>query len=1022
MSMRLTDIFIKRPVFATVLSLILLLVGIRSFMSLPTRQFPLISASVISINTVYPGASPQIMEGFVTAPIENALAGIDGIDYITSSSTTGVSNIAVTFNLGFDIDKAITDVSNSVASVRYLLPKTIQDPVISKDDPNAQPIIYIPFISPSLKAEQITDYLVRSVQPQIATLPGVARAMIFGERLYSMRIWLNPQLMASHGITADDVSHALVQNNIQTAAGYIDSKWEEFDVTAETDLKTPQQFNNLVIKNNNGNFVRLNAIGYAELGPESDRVSVNINGQEAIVMGVIAQPTANPLDISKEITKVLPYISKSLPSSLSAIMMWDTSKFIAQSIKEVYQTILEATAFVVIVIFLFLGSLRNALIPIVTIPLSIIGVCSIMLSMGYSINVLTLLAWVLAIGLVVDDAIVVVENIHRHIENGLNPFDAAIKGAREIGFAVIAMTLTLAAVYAPIGFVTGLTGALFREFAFTLAGAVIISGFVALTLTPMMCSKILKHSERKGLPEIIDSIFNKFMVYYKNKLNYILDKKGLVAIVAVIIYISCYSLYSSLPNELAPQEDQGAILGMGVGPTNANLDYTVSQTQKIEQILKAIPEQIGYGVINGFAGTPSPNSAFAFVVLKPWDQRKRTAQEIIDALFPQFWAIPGIKAFPFNDPPLPSPGFTPVEFVLKTTGSYEDLNNAAQQLIQIAQTQNPKLLNIDSSLKMDTAQVNIDFDRDKASALGIPMTQINSILNLALAQPLLAQFNMEGRSYNIIPQIMPQFRNSPSQLGQLNVRTGSGQLIPISNIANITQEIETQNLGHFQQQRAATISASLAPGYTLGEALAYLEKIAQNNLPKNIQYDFSGQSRQLVQASGAMQETFMFAIFFIFLVLAAQFESFRDPLIVMMSVPLSSAGALIALHLLPSGTLNIYTEIGLVTLIGLISKHGILIVEFANQLQHQGLNKLDAIIESASIRLRPVLMTTFAMILGALPLALSSGAGSGARTQLGWVIVGGMSFGTFFTLFVIPTMYMFLAKVKTKEPSDGNID
>lgn len=1018
--MQLTDIFIRRPVFATVLSLIILLTGIRAFMSLPTRQFPQISASVINISTTFSGASPQIMEGFVTTPIENALSGIDGIDYIKSTSSTGSSNISVVFNLGYDINKAVTNISNAVSSVRYLLPKQIQDPIVAERDPNAQPTMYIPFYSPTLNAEQITDYIVRVVQPEIATLPGVAQALIFGERLYSMRIWLNPQLMASHGVTANDVSTALMNNNIQTAAGTIESKWELFDVTAQTDLRTPAQFNNLVIKSDNkGNFVRLNAIGYAELGPEDDSTSVNINGQNAIVLAVVPQPTANPLDISKEVNNVMPSVKRSLPQGLNAILMYDASKFIAASIKEVYQTIIEATLFVIIVIFMFLGSLRNALIPIITIPLSIIGVCSIMLALGYSINVLTLLAWVLAIGLVVDDAIVVVENIHRHIEDGLSPFDASIKGAREIGFAVIAMTLTLAAVYAPIGFVSGLTGALFREFAFTLAGSVIISGFVALTLSPMMCSKLLKHSEKKGLPEKVDEIFNRFMNKYKELLKATLDRKGLVLIIAGIIYVSCYSLYTTLPSELAPQEDQGVILGAATGPTNANVNYTISQTKKIEDIYKKVPESLGYGIINGYAGSPAQNSAFSFMVLKPWSERKRSSSDIIASLFPQFWAIPGIKAFPFNDPPLPgSNAFTPVEFVLKTTGSYQDLNNAAQKLIGIAEKENPKLLNLDSDLKMDTAQVDIELDRDKAADLGIPMTEINSTLNLALAQPLLAQFNMGGKSYNIIPQVMPQFRSSAAQLGQLNVRTGTGQLIPLSNIATINQTVETQSLNHFQQVRAAKISAGLAPGYTLGQALSYLEGIAKKNLPPNIQYDFEGQSRQMVQSSGAMEETFVFAILFIFLVLAAQFESFRDPLIVMMSVPLSSAGALIALHLLPGGTLNIYTEIGLVTLVGLISKHGILIVEFANQLQEQGYDKLGAIIESASIRLRPVLMTTFAMILGALPLALSHGAGSGARTQLGWVIIGGMSFGTFFTLFVIPTMYMFLAKVKT----NGSID
>lgn len=1018
--MRFTDVFIKRPVFATVLSLIVLLVGIRAYMSLPTRQYPNIATSVISIQTTYAGASAELMEGFVTTPIENALSGIDGIDFITSQSSTGSSSINITFKLGTNINKAVTDVSNAVASVRYVLPSGINDPIVTAANPNADPIIYIPFISATFSPEQITDYLVRVIQPQIATLPGVAKATIFGQRLYSMRIWLNPQEMASHDVTASDIMKTLTANNVQSAAGRIKSQWSEFNVTAKTDLNNAKQFNDLVIKNNNGKFIRLDDVGTAALGPADDSVNFNINGKSAMVMAIIAQPTANPLDISKEINRVFPSIQQFLPYGLKGQIIYDTSKFIGESIKEVYQTIIEATVFVIIVIFLFLGSLRNALIPIITIPLSVIGVCSIMLAMGYSINILTLLAWVLAIGLVVDDAIVVVENIHRHVENGLSSFDAAITGAREIAFPVVAMTLTLAAVYAPIGFVSGLTGALFREFAFTLAGTVIISGFIALTLSPMMCSKLIKHSEKKGLPEKIDAIFNRFMNAYQNLLKKSLDKRFIVVIISVIIFISCYFLYVTLPGELAPEEDQGAFMAAFTGPSNANLQYTMTQSAKLEKIFATIPEQIGYGVINGFGGTGiAANAGFAFVVLKPWDERKRTAQQIIASLFPKFWSIPGIKAFPFNPPSLPgSSGYTPVQFVLKTTASYADLNAAVKKIITIAQKENPRLLNLDSDLKLDTSQINIDLNRNKAADLGIPMNEIGTTLNMALAQPAVSHFNMSGRSYDVIPQLMPQFQHSAEQLGNLQVRTTSGQLIPLITIADIKTSVQPQSLNHFQQVRSATITASLAPGYTLGEALDFLEKTADKNLPKNIQYDFAGQSRQLVDASGAMEETFVFAIIFIFLILAAQFESFRNPLIVMMSVPLSTAGALLTLHVIHGGTINIYTQIGIVTLVGLISKHGILIVEFADQLQKQGRDKLSAIIESASIRLRPVLMTTFAMILGALPLAMASGAGAGARSQLGWVIVGGMTFGTIFTLFVIPTAYLYLASVKKHETTD----
>lgn len=1023
--MSFTDIFIRKPVFAIVLSLIILLIGVRSYLSLPVRQFPEIDASAINISTTYPGAGANVMEGFVTTPLENALSGIDGIDYIQSSSMEGVSNITIYFRLGYDINKAITDVSNAVASARSSLPNDINDPIVKEDDPNAQPTMYIPFTSSQRSPEALTDYIVRVVQPQIATLPGVSQAPIFGERLYAMRIWLNPQQMAARGITADDVSNALSNDNIQATAGRIDSKWEEFDVNATTDLQTPQQFNNMVLKNVNGNFIRLRDVGYATLGAQDDRAVVRVGGKTALFLAVVPQSSGNPLVISKEVRQVLTRIGKFLPPdiTINKNVIWDLSRFIAQSLTEVYHTILEAIFCVVLVIFLFLGSPRSTLIPVITIPLSIIGVCSFMLALGYSINILTLLACVLAIGLVVDDAIVVVENIHRHIEAGMKPFDAAIKGAREIGFAIVAMTLTLACVYAPIGFISGLTGALFREFAFTLAGAVIISGFIALTLSPMMCSKLMKPEiNRKGLTHHVDQIFHRCMQRYKRFLGKTLNKRIFVLIIAAIIYISCYLLYTTLPTELAPTEDQGAVMMIATGPSSSNLNYTMKYTKEIENIFKSVPEGIGYGVINGFGGqTAAVNQAFGFLVLKPWDQRKRTAQQILYSLYPQFAGITGLRAFPFNLPSLPDAGgFTPVQFVLKTTGSYEELNTAVSKLLIIAREQNPALLNIDSDLHLDKAQVIVNINRNRAADLGIPMTSINNTLSLAFGQPQLSHFNMNGRSYDVIPQLELQYSDMPQQIGELNVRTLNGQLVPLSNIATIQMGVEPESLNHFQQIRSATITAGLAPGYTLGEALSYLENVTKKDLPSYVEYDFSGQSRQFEQATGAMEETFAFALIFIFLVLTVQFNSFRDPLIVMVSVPLSTAGALVTLHCLPGGTSNIYTQIGLVTLIGLISKHGILIVEFANQLQKQGLTKVEAVIEAASIRLRPVLMTTFATVLGAMPLALATGAGAEARKQLGWTIVGGMSFGTLFTLIVIPTVYSYLAsnrheKVEEKE-------
>jgi multidrug efflux pump len=632
--------------------------------------------------------------------------------------------------------------------------------------------------------------------------------------------------------------------------------------------------------------------------------------------------------------------------------------------------------------------------------------------LGYSINTLTLLAWVLAIGLVVDDSIVVLENIHRHIEQGLSSFEAALLGIREIGWAIIAMTLTLAAVYMPIGFLTGLTGSLFREFAFTLASAVIISGFVALTLSPLMCAKWLRHVQiNKGFAAKLEEIFQVLLEQYRSLLNRLLKHPKLILGLAAIIYLSCYFLYISLPNELAPNEDQGAIMSFVSAPTSANLPYTEKYTKQIARIYQQLPETVTYGIVNGFDGV---NSALSFLVLKPWNERKRSADEIIQALFPQFWSIPGVMAFPVNLPALPGTNErTPISFILKTTGSYENLYSATQKLLA-KMRQEPRLLNVDTEFKWDKQQINLSLDRDKAAALGIPMSEISSALNLLLGQPTVTRFTRYGRSYDVIPQLLPAYSNQPQQLNNIYVYNSNGSTIPLANIAKLQIQTAPESLYHFQQQRAAKITASLAFGYTIGEALNDIQKMAKQVLPEDIQYDYAGQSRQFVQATGAMQQTFLFALLFIFLVLAAQFESFIDPIIVMLSVPLSLFGALSAMHL--SGcTLNIYTQIGLVTLVGLISKHGILIVEFANQLRHQGNALHEAVINAASLRLRPILMTTGAMLLGALPLVIADGAGANSRQQIGMVIIGGMSFGTLLTLFIIPTVYLFVEKLKQEK-------
>lgn len=1007
--MPITDIFIRRPVFATVLSLLLLLLGGMSIYKLHVRQFPEIQTSVITVSTSYAGASGKLMEGFVTTPLESQLAGLDGLDYMTSSSTQGSSVITLNFKLGYDIDKAITDVSDRVSAARYQLPNEVNDPIISKEDPNAQPTMYIAFNSQSLTPEAISDYLSRIVQPQLETLAGVGQAQILGEQNYAMRIWLDPDLMAAHHISPSDVATALQANNVQTAAGRIDGKLQEFDINAKTDLTTAAEFNKLVIKDDNGKAITVADIGHAQLASADPRSSVFMNGSRSIVIGIIPKSTANPLAVAKLVNKQLAIIQRHLPANLQASMVWDSSKFISESIHEVIKTILEACLFVVIVIFLFLGSARSVLIPVITIPLSLIGSCALMLAMGFTLNTLTLLAWVLAIGMVVDDAIVVVENIHRRIERGIAPMEAALTGAREIRFAVIAMTLTLAAVFAPIGFMEGLTGTLFREFAFTLAGTVIVSGFIALTLTPMMCSKLLKHSDKKqGLEAHIESIFTKVSSFYQGCLDKVMRRRIPVLIAVVSVLVIGWSLFHMTPSTLAPAEDQGGIMAFAEGTSTANLAYMEKYTKQIRQVFDHVPERVASGMINGFP--QGINSAIGFLVLKPWSERTRTAMQIKQSLFPQLWSIPGIMAFPLQPPSLPgASGFTPIDFVILSTADYTTINRYAGAMLAKIR-HNPELTNPRLTIKIDKPQLNVSVDRNTAANLGISMQQIGDALHLLLGEPTVTRFTMAGRSYDVIPELYSQFRLNPHALKAIQVRTGSGALVPLSNLASLKMDVGPTSYDHFQQLRAIHIQASLAPGYTLGQGLNYLKSIATQILPKNISVDYAGQSRQFIQASGAMEQTFIFALLFIFLVLSAQFESFRAPIIILLfSVPLTVTGALIAMHFTDS-TLNIYTEIGLVTLIGLISKHGILIVEFANQLRTEGLSAMQAVTKSATIRLRPILMTTAAMVLGAAPLAFASGAGAVSRHQMGWVIIGGMTIGTLFTLFVVPVAYSYFGK------------
>jgi multidrug efflux pump len=1012
--MAFTDIFIRRPVFATVLSLIILLIGIRSYFSLPVRLFPKISTSVVTITTNFAGADTELMEGFVTTPIENALGGTDGIDYITSSSTSGSSTITVFFQLGYDINAAIADINSKVNSVRHQLPQDIDDPVISKSDPNAEPTIYINFFgTKNIPVEQITDYLKRVVQPQLQTLPGVGNAQVWGSG-YAMRIWLNPELMAAHNVTASDILTALTTQSLQAPSGQLKSAWEEYNVKTASEAKDADQFNSIIIKQSNNSFTRIRDVGKAELGSENSDISVFVNDKPGVVLPITPASNANPLDITKEVNALLPKILKNLPAGIAGTIMWDSSKFIAESINEVKKTILEATLYVILIVFLFIGVWRILIIPAVTIPLSLIGVCGIMYAMNYSLNTITFLGMVLAIGMVVDDAIVMVENIHRHIVAGKSSVDAAKIGAQEIQFAVIAMTFTLAAVYAPIGFLTGLVGSLFKEFAFSLAGAVIISGFIALTLSPMMCSKIMTRKSLEGnFAKKIEQFTEKLTNTYQKILIMVMQQRKLVVALIPVILTICYVLSLFIPSELAPLEDSGFIMVPVLAPTSANIDYTSKYTKLLEPIFSDFPEHQSHLIVNGGGFSAMPNVAFAGIVLTPWSERKRSTDTIIASLFPKLWAIPGVLAFPINPPSLPGiTGQTPIQLSLQSIGDYKSLNAVAQKMVAIAHS-NPHLVNINVVPKLDKPQIDIDINRDKAGDLGISVQDIGNSINLALGQPTVSHFSILGRRYNVIPQVYPEFSNKPETLNNLYLNTATNTLVPLSNLITINETVQPQSIDHFQQLRSITIQANMLPGYTLGQALSYLQTVAKSVTSKDVQLDYGGMSRQYFQTSGQLLFTFIFAVIFIFLVLAAQFESFRDPLIVLFCIPLSTFGAFIAM-LLTGCTLNIYSEIGLVTLVGLISKHGILLVEFANQLQEQGKDIKEAIITSASIRLRPILMTTAAMILGALPLAFASGAGAVSRQQIGWVIIGGMSIGTLFTIFIVPIIYTYLATKKTK--------
>ena len=1005
--MFLSDLCIKRPVFATVLSVIVLLIGLISYSRLPVREYPNIDEPVVTVETTYDGASAEIIESQVTKPLEDSLSGIEGIEFMTSTNRAEQSQITITFRLTRDVDAAANDVRDRVARVRQTLPDEIDEPVIAKVEADAEPIIYLALASDRHTPLEVTDFADRVVKARLQTLDGVADVPIYGERRYAMRIWLDRTRLAAYNLTPQDVEDALEAQNVEVPAGRIESAEREFTVLTQTDLRTPEEFDDIILRRADTYLVRLKDVGKAEIGAEDERIIARFNGQSAVAMGIVKQSTANPLDVSKAVHAVLPQIAEILPQGMRVDVAYDSSTFIDRSIAEVFTTIGEATLLVLVIIFLFLRSVRATIIPVVTIPVSLVGAFALMSLFGFSVNTLTLLAFVLAIGLVVDDAIVVLENIHRHIEDGMTPMRAAFRGIREIGFAVIAMTLTLVAVFAPIGFTEGRTGRLFSEFALTLAGAVLISGFVALTLSPMMCSVLLKEHEKHGrLYNFFETGLNGMTRGYRALLGGVLKLRFLVVIVMLATGAAGAWLYLNLKEELTPLEDRGLLIGIGIAPEGATIENTDASMSRIEGFLAEVPEGDRYFMVIGF---PTVSRAISFLGLTDWSMRERSSMEIAGELGGKMFSVPGVLAFPITPPSLGGSGITssPVELVIQTTQSYEALQGITDAILAQART-NPNLANLDTDLKLNKPELKITVDRDKAADLGVPVETIGRTLETMLGGRQVTRFKRGSEQYEVIVKVADVERRNPHDITSIFVRGEGGTMIQLSNLVAVRESVAPHELNHFDKLRAVTITASLAPGYSLGEALAYFQRTVRDVAPE-VQIDFKGESREFYKSSSSFFFVIALAVGFIYLMLAAQFESFVDPFTIMVTVPLAMTGALLALYF-TDGTLNIYSKIGLVTLIGLITKHGILIVEFANQLRDGGKETRAAVIEAATLRLRPILMTTGAMVLGAVPLATATGAGAESRWQIGWVIVGGMLLGTLLTLFVVPTVYTLLAR------------
>ena len=1020
--MQLAEISIRRPVFATVLSLLVLLVGAVSFTRLTVREYPKIDEPVVTVSVRYAGASAEVIESQVTKPLEDSIAGIDAVDVITSISRAEQSQISVRFRLEKDADNAAAEVRDRTARVRNRLPDAVDEPVIAKVEADASPVMWLAFSSDTRSPLEINDLLNRIVKPRLQTVTGVADVPIYGERRYAMRIWLDPERMAGYRLTTQDVEDAIRRNNLELPAGRIESQQREFSVTSQTELARPAQFSDIVIRTVNGFPVRMRDVARVEESAASDRSRVRLNGRDAISMGVIRQATANPLELSAGVRAMLPTLKADLPADITIDIANDNSVFIDRSVKSVYQTIAEAVVLVALVIFVFLRTLRASIIPIITIPVSLVGTFALMALAGFSINTLTLLALVLAIGLVVDDAIVMLENIYRHIEEGLDPFSAAIKGAKEIGFAIVAMTLTLVAVYAPLAFTPGRTGRLFVEFALALAGAVVVSGFVALTLSPMMCSLLLKHNPK---PNWFDRSMERWLTAmsdaYGRLLRWVVTARwggggglrgalfqGRWLVVGVMLAsaVGLALVYPKMKQELSPLEDRGTILVNVTAPDGATLDYTNRYALELEKIGRDYPE---FDRI--FANIGNPTVAQGSVIYRTvdWEQRERSTLDMARELQPKVGALPGVNAFLITPPSL-GQGFRsrPLTYVIQTSDSYENLNAVTRQMLA-EMAKNPGIIAPDADLRLNKPELRISVNRERAADLGVGVDVVARAIETMLGGRTVTRYKRDAEQYDVIVQTEARGRTTPENIDSIYVRGRNDAMIPLSSLVNVKESVSPRELNHFGQRRSVTITANLSPDYSLGEALKFMDDTAAKVLKPGYTTDLNGTSREFKSSQGALGVVFVLALVFIFLVLAAQFESFIDPLVIMVSVPLSMIGALLALQW-SGGSLNVYSQIGLITLVGLITKHGILIVEFTNQLREEGMEMVDALVKASAQRLRPILMTTGAMVLGAVPLALATGAGAETRSQIGWVIVGGMSLGTLLTIFVVPTMYTLFAR------------